>query len=107
MADQKQVTRIWWCPAGPGNPNGLRFGRNRKPPHHCIYDGDEKHVKEAVKKFTDKKTMITDKRWVEDKKTKELISAPHYFQDIYPDDWSKIFLDLDDGDFATLEEAQA
>ena len=62
MADQKQVTRIWWCPAGPGNPNRLRFGRNRKPPHHCIYDGDEKHVKEAVKKFTDKKTMITDKR---------------------------------------------
>ena len=109
MADQKQVTRIWHCPAWPGNPSGLSFGRNGKQPHHLIDDGTEEHVRNSILQFTDKQKLTETKKMVfkGGRSGGQLVSAPNYFQEIYPEDWSKIFIDLDDGEFATLEEAQA
>ena len=105
MAEQKQVTRIWRCPATPYDPTGMSLKRKGVTPHHSITDGPESHVKSVVYQFTDKKKLIDVGKMTVDKDN-NVLSGPNYFQDIYGDDWSKVFLDLDDGDFATLEEAQ-
>eukprot|EP01051_Picozoa_sp_SAG22_P016779 SAG22_NODE_2444_length_2565_cov_1.469586_1_plen_753_part_00 len=105
MAEQKQVTRIWRCPATGYDPTDMRLKRTGVTPHYNLVDGTEAHVKNAVFQFTDKKKLIdAGKMMVDD--DNNVLSGPNYFQDIYGDDWSKVFLDLDDGDFATLEEAQ-
>eukprot|EP01051_Picozoa_sp_SAG22_P005733 SAG22_NODE_350_length_11853_cov_3.693211_9_plen_227_part_00 len=108
MAEQKQETRIWDLPATPGNPTGLGGeSRTGKPPTHTIYDGTEEHVKEAIRRFTDKQTLRDRKELVYEGagEDKVLVSGPNYYQFIENDDWSKVFLDLDDAHFETLEEA--
>ena len=108
MADQKQVTRIWRCPATQWDETGMRFKRKGLTPHYTIVDGTEEEVRKGILKFTDKGTLTKAKELVFKGKGEEkvLVSGPNYFQDIYGDDCSKVFLDLDDGDFATLAEAQ-
>ena len=108
MADQKQVTRIWRCPATSWDETGMRFKRKGLTPHYTIVDGTEEEVRKGILNFTDRKTLREAKKLVFKGKGEEkvLVSGPNYFQDIYGDDCSKVFLDLDDGDFATLAEAQ-
>ena len=108
MADQKQVTRIWDCPATPWDETGMTLKRTGVTPHYTIVDGTEEEVRKGILKFTDKGTLTKAKELVFKGKGEEkvLVSGPNYFQDIYGDDCSKVFLDLDDGDFATLAEAQ-
>ena len=59
MADQKQVTRIWHCPAtGDKNLSGLHFRWKGKQAHYRIYDGTEEHVRNSILQFTDKQKLM-------------------------------------------------
>ena len=85
MAEQKQVTRIWRCPATPYDPTGMSLKRKGVTPHHSITDGPESHVKSVVYQFTDKKKLIDVGKMTVDKDN-NVLSGPNYFQDIYGDD---------------------